>query len=131
MEQEDYVVLDPIVTRHAGRDGPLLPILHEVQAELGTIDAAAETRARLIYMANQIARNFRALDHNSAAAATADHIVRFWDPRMKAGVSGDEAELSPVAARAFAILRDQNNIPPQTQATIFNDVNERGRSDAG
>ena len=27
---------------HAGRKGPLLPILHEVQAEFGCIDAAAE-----------------------------------------------------------------------------------------
>ncbi|GGD74384.1 NAD(P)H-dependent oxidoreductase subunit E [Croceicoccus mobilis] len=27
---------------HAGREGPLLPILHDVQAELGCVDAAAE-----------------------------------------------------------------------------------------
>lgn len=36
--------IDDIVSRHAGREGPLLPILHDVQAELGAIDSAAETR---------------------------------------------------------------------------------------
>jgi len=89
------------------------------------------THARLIYMANQIARNFCALDHEAAAAATADHIVQFWDPRMKAAVSGDEPELGRVAARAFAILREKGAPPPQTGATVFNDAEESGRSDAG
>ncbi|RVQ69788.1 formate dehydrogenase [Croceicoccus ponticola] len=82
-------------------------------------------------MANQIARNFCALDHDAAAAATADHIVQFWDPRMKAAVSGDEAELSPIAAKAFAILRQPGDPAPQTRATVFNDVDEGGGSDAG
>lgn len=31
-----------IVAEHEGREGPLLPILHDVQAELGCIDAEAE-----------------------------------------------------------------------------------------
>ena len=41
---------------------------------------------RLVYMANQIARNFEAIGHDAAAAATADHIASFWDPRMKAQI---------------------------------------------
>lgn len=32
-----------IVAAHAAREGPLLPILHDVQAQLGCIDAEAET----------------------------------------------------------------------------------------
>lgn len=36
--------IDQIVARHADREGPLLPILHDVQAELGAIDTVAETR---------------------------------------------------------------------------------------
>ena len=91
----------------------------------------SDTKARLIYMANQIARNFCALDHEAAAAATADHIVQFWDPRMKAAISGDEADLSEIAARAFAILRQDGEPAPQTRATVFNNVDEGGRSDAG
>ena len=33
-----------IVAGHAGREGPLLPILHDVQAELGCVDAASEAQ---------------------------------------------------------------------------------------
>ncbi len=36
--------LDAIIAAHAGREGPLLPILHDVQAGLGCIDAEAEAR---------------------------------------------------------------------------------------
>jgi len=65
----------------------------------------SDTHEKLVYMANQIARNFGALDHDAAVAATADHIVQFWDPRMKAGICGEEAGLTDVARQAFAILR--------------------------
>jgi formate dehydrogenase subunit gamma len=33
-----------IVTEHAGREGPLLPILHDVQHELGCIDGESEAQ---------------------------------------------------------------------------------------
>ena len=33
-----------IVAAHAGREGPLLPILHDVQHELGCVDAASEAQ---------------------------------------------------------------------------------------
>ncbi|PKB13394.1 formate dehydrogenase gamma subunit [Novosphingobium kunmingense] len=34
--------LDEILAAHAGRDGALLPILHDVQAAFGCVDAGAE-----------------------------------------------------------------------------------------
>ncbi|WP_134724569.1 formate dehydrogenase subunit gamma [Paracoccus luteus] len=34
--------LNAILARHAGREGPLLPILHDVQAEFGLIPEAAQ-----------------------------------------------------------------------------------------
>ena len=34
--------LGAIIARHAGREGPMLPILHDVQAEFGCVDDAAE-----------------------------------------------------------------------------------------
>ncbi|MFV0369302.1 MAG: formate dehydrogenase subunit delta, partial [Hyphomicrobiaceae bacterium] len=34
-------------------------------------------------MVNQIARNFAVLGEEKAVAATNDHIVKFWDPRMR------------------------------------------------
>ena len=38
----DPARLDEIVGAHAGREGPLLPILNDVQAEYGCIDEAAK-----------------------------------------------------------------------------------------
>ena len=34
--------LEEIISTHAGREGPLLPILHDVQAEFGCVDGEAE-----------------------------------------------------------------------------------------
>lgn len=69
----------------------------------------AESQARLIYMANQIARNFAVLGHDEAVAATLDHIVKFWDPRMKAQIVVLAAEgaghFEPITAAAVAQLR--------------------------
>lgn len=38
---------------------------------------------RLVYMANQIAQAFRSKGEARAIADTADHIQKFWDPRMR------------------------------------------------
>jgi len=38
---------------------------------------------RLIYMANQIGKFFQSQGHDIAVPAVADHIRKFWDPRMR------------------------------------------------
>ena len=43
----------------------------------------SRTPDRLVYMANQIATAFRHQGPEKAAAATCDHLQRFWDPRMR------------------------------------------------
>jgi formate dehydrogenase subunit gamma len=45
--------LDEIVARHKHREGPLLPILHDVQAELGCVD---EDARRIIAKALNLSR---------------------------------------------------------------------------
>lgn len=88
--------------------------------------------ARLRYMADQIARNFTAMSQEDAVAAVADHIVMFWDPRMKAAIMADDpSQLSPVAAAAIAHLKAGVEPEHQTRATEFNTVDEIGHSDAG
>lgn len=95
----------------------------------------SDADGRLIYMANQIARNFEALGHHNAVAATADHILAFWDPRMKAHIFalGEDmhAGLSPIAAAAVAQLRAGREPASQTRATRFAGAIESGGSDAG
>lgn len=60
---------------------------------------------RLHYMANQIARNLAAGGKEAAIAATAQHIVNYWDPRMKAAIlAGDRSELEPIARTAVERL---------------------------
>jgi formate dehydrogenase subunit delta len=90
---------------------------------------------KLVYMANQIAKNFAATSHDSAAAATADHIAQFWDPRMKsmifAHLEGGGAGLDPLAHDAITILHDVGPPPSQTRATEFNSADESGHADAG
>lgn len=57
------------------------------------------TVERLIYMANQIAINLATSD--DPAGATAAHIERYWDPRMKAMIKAyTGSDLTPVAAGA-------------------------------
>lgn len=62
---------------------------------------------RLVYMANQIARNLELRGHDAAVEETATHIIKFWDPRMKATMlAGDRSQLSPIAADAMRKVDD-------------------------
>jgi formate dehydrogenase subunit delta len=89
---------------------------------------------RLVYMANQIARNLATMGEG-AAMATADHMLSFWDPRMKAQIvaclDADPDALDPIAGAAVALLRDHVAVGSMTGATAFNQVNESGHADAG
>jgi formate dehydrogenase subunit delta len=70
---------------------------------------------RLAYMAEQIYRNFAAQGRDIAVASTVDHLVSFWDPRMK--------------ARAFAMLDDPAMHLSDDARTIFQKL--RGAAGAG
>jgi formate dehydrogenase subunit delta len=60
---------------------------------------------RLIYMANQIALNFAIQGEAAAISATADHLEKFWDPRMKRMIAGSAREgLSTIAKAAVDLL---------------------------
>ena len=68
--------------------------------------------AQLHYMANQIARNLAAGGEQAAIAATAQHIIDFWEPRMKAAIlASDQAALSPIARAAVERLMPQQERP--------------------
>jgi formate dehydrogenase subunit delta len=41
---------------------------------------------KLVKMANQIGQFFAAQRHSDAVAGTAEHLKKFWDPRMRAGI---------------------------------------------
>ncbi|WP_213736801.1 formate dehydrogenase subunit delta [Bradyrhizobium sp. dw_411] len=64
---------------------------------------------RLVYMANQIGKFFQSQGHDQAVAGVADHIKKFWDPRMLAGIyahlDSGGADLDPNVREAIALLK--------------------------
>ncbi len=65
---------------------------------------------KLVYMANQIGKFFANQGPEKAAAAVADHLRRFWDPRMRATIiahlEAGGAGLDPAVKNAVTSLRD-------------------------
>jgi formate dehydrogenase subunit delta len=70
---------------------------------------------KLVYMANQISKFFDSQGGEQAVAGTADHIQKFWDPRMRAAIrahlEAGGAGLDPVARRAVEQLKDAQKKP--------------------
>ncbi|MGE4430480.1 MAG: formate dehydrogenase subunit delta [Sphingobium sp.] len=67
------------------------------------MSAGSDTYATLIRMANQIAEAL--VREDDPAAATAQHVRLYWEPRMIKAVRDRNGEgLSPVAAEAFRQL---------------------------
>ena len=63
---------------------------------------------KLVYMANQIGAFFAAQGEDEAAEGVADHLKKFWDPRMRAEIiaylkAGGEG-LAPAARAGVAKL---------------------------
>jgi formate dehydrogenase subunit delta len=62
------------------------------------------TPEKLVYMANQIGMFFKTQDTDTASAKIAEHIRKFWDPRMRKAIldyvdAGGEG-LDPAARQA-------------------------------
>ena len=64
---------------------------------------------RLIYMANQIGKFFQSQGQDKAVGGIAEHIRKFWDPRMReaifAHLDAGGAGLDPNVRDAIAALR--------------------------
>lgn len=67
------------------------------------------TKEKLVYMANQMDSFFRAQDAETASAKIADHIRKFWDPRMRreiiAHLEAGGAGLNPNSRQAIEQLK--------------------------
>jgi formate dehydrogenase subunit delta len=64
---------------------------------------------RLVTMANQIAAFFRPYPEDEAIKGTYEHLIQFWDPRMRvkmiAHVEAGGEGLSPIALAATKQLK--------------------------
>jgi formate dehydrogenase subunit delta len=67
------------------------------------------TADKLVYMANQIGKYFATQSDQAAVAGTADHIKKFWDPRMLKTIFGHVdaggAGLDPKVRQAIESLQ--------------------------
>jgi formate dehydrogenase subunit delta len=65
---------------------------------------------RLIYMANQIGKFFQSQGEGKAVPGIAEHIRKFWDPRMRSAISAHldagGAGLDPAVRDAIATLKN-------------------------
>jgi formate dehydrogenase subunit delta len=70
---------------------------------------------RLIHMANQIGKFFQSQGPDKAVPGIAEHIRKFWDPRMRAAISAHldagGAGLDPQVRHAVAALRNAETRP--------------------
>lgn len=65
---------------------------------------------KLVHMANQIGTFFRSQGDEAAVKGTAEHIRKFWDPRMRqaifAHLDAGGAGLDPSVRQAIEQVRD-------------------------
>jgi formate dehydrogenase subunit delta len=95
---------------------------------------SGQTLDKLVYMANQIAREFASQRPREAVDATWDHLWHFWDPRTRSMIVAHLQEggegLNDIARAAVAKLAGHAEPEPVTKATEFNSPGE-GASGAG
>ncbi|MGA8900691.1 formate dehydrogenase subunit delta [Bradyrhizobium sp.] len=71
-------------------------------------------RNNLVYMANQIGKFFESQGHDQEVAGVADHIRKFWDPRMRKGIyahlDAGGVGLDPNVLEALTTLRKADTL---------------------
>lgn len=72
-------------------------------------DVAHSSHAKIVRMANQIGTFFQSKPHDEGVAGTAEHINKFWEPRMRRHFfevfdAGGEGML-PIVKEAAARIR--------------------------
>ena len=75
--------------------------------------------SNLVYMANQIGKFFARQPTDKAVDSIADHLFKYWDPRMRRQIIAYVAEhgggeLSSLGQAAVARLRELDGEPPGT-----------------
>ena len=70
---------------------------------------------KLAYMANQIGRFFQSQKQATAVAAIEEHLLKFWDPRMRRAILTQLAEgriqLDPLVRQAVEQMGTRDTAP--------------------
>jgi formate dehydrogenase subunit delta len=69
---------------------------------------------KLAYMANQIGRFFQSQKPETAVAAIEDHLLKFWDPRMRkailAQLQAGSIQLDPLVRQAVEKMGNRTQV---------------------
>jgi formate dehydrogenase subunit delta len=69
---------------------------------------------KLVYMANQIGKFFASQGDDQAVAGIADHLQKYWDPRMRSTIvdhlDHGGAGLAPLVRQAVEKLREGDRL---------------------
>jgi formate dehydrogenase subunit delta len=78
----------------------------------------ANTREKLVRMANQIGAFFKSKPHDEGVAGVAEHINKFWEPRMRRQffemIDAGGAGFDPIVLEASATVRRPSEPPHQS-----------------
>lgn len=87
-------------------------------------DPAHGTAAKLVRMANQIATFFESKPHDLGVAGVAEHINKFWDPRMRGKffelIDGGAPGFRPLVLEAAKTIRRPGERVSQADAAQAN-----------
>jgi formate dehydrogenase subunit delta len=69
---------------------------------------------KLVYMANQIGKFFVHQGETAAVGSVADHLAKFWDPRMRTAIfahlDSGGAGLDPIPLKAVKLLKEKSAV---------------------
>lgn len=93
---------------------------HDIASHEWVEEAAAhhDPHAKIVRMANQIATFFASKPHDEGVAGTAEHINKFWEPRMRRHLfavldAGGDALLPLVVEASATIRRPGEPVSPE------------------
>ena len=90
---------------------------------------------KLVYMANQIGDFFKSYPHDQAVAGIAEHIKKFWDPRMLKQifevVRQPDSGLRPEALEALQVLATKAALGQSGHVRSGNGHSETAESGTG
>lgn len=114
-DQESEERLQQIIASHHHREGPLLPILHDVQAEWGMIpDAAHPLIARALGLTRAEVHGVVSFYHDFRDAPAGQHVLRLCRAEACISMGGDE--LAEQITRALGI--GWNETTPDGRLTL-------------
>ncbi|WP_081962544.1 formate dehydrogenase subunit gamma [Paracoccus sanguinis] len=90
VDPESAARIEAIIARHAGREGPLLPILHDVQAEFGFIPEAAQPLiGQALAMSRAEVHGVVSFYHDFRATPAGRHVLRLCRAEACQSVGAD------------------------------------------